>query len=427
MDKLSASDINKVKDVLTGFIKEAASCEDNEQLHKMAVSYFGNEFKGEKLPLVKQACAAFNSNKAMYKLSSADPSSDFAIIDGNRVFAELTKGSYNHIIEKAAGGSLAVVFGKVEQPLQKAASAMCEKPVAVEKPAEESTMSKLELHNYINDVTKDRERLIAKMAARKDICKFEALDLSYDFCRRLNSMTKEARANFFNTLLSVYPVDGKELVEAFNNYNPLNKVASFSNCKGSKTFPTGDIYTKAKDCMVANYAAKQADRMFKEACAETLESYKRLPGIYVMYKHAAGIASSVGKAALAHPIIAELAEGNTLKTSDVYNDVMSRKLINELRELETKNVLVDMYSEPFIASYPADEIEEATVKALQQLPPAQRKHPRKHISLLKTWVADILGRGGNISAADADKILSTQTAFSRYNPTNLSDLTQELI
>ena len=424
MDKLTAQDVNKVKEALVGFIKEASSIEDSDKLNKMAAAYFGKEF-ADKPALVKQAAAAFNSNKSIAKFASADTAaSDFALLDGNKLFEKIAGQSYNHTIEKAAGGRMAVVFGK-ETTLNKVASAPTASPKPIDRPAEEDSMSTVSLYNYINDVTKDRERLIAKIAARKDICKFEAINVTNEFCRRLASLSKEARAAAVNNILSVYPVDGKALIEAFNAYSPLDKVATASTSRGTKSFPTGDIYTKANECMVANYAAKQSEAMFKEACADTLYRYKRLPGLYTMYKHAAGLTSSIGKAALAHPIINEIADGNSLKTSDVYGDVMSKKLINELRELETKNVLVDMYSEPFIASYPAEDIEEATVKALHQLPPEQRKHPRKHVALLKTWVADILGRGGNMSASDADRIINTQTAFSKSRAQDLADIVKD--
>jgi hypothetical protein len=60
------------------------------------------------------------------------------------------------------------------------------------------------------------------------------------------------------------------------------------------------------------------------------------------------------------------------------------------------------------------------------LPAEQRIHPRKHVSLLKTWVADILGRGGNMSAADTDKILNATLSLQSRHVNDPSNLVKDL-
>lgn len=417
MEKLSKNDINRVKDTLKVFISKTAGCEDNEDLHKHALSIFGKEFN-DKPSLVKQAASAYNSNKSIFKLSDESTArGDFGLLDPQKLYEDLSKQVHVHNIEKAAGAEFSVRFYKDKPAIDKVASAP-ESPV-VEQP---EVMHGLELDNYMSAVLDDRERLLIKSATRRDICAREAADCYDTFCLRMNNLSKEARAQVAKNIISAYPVDGKKLIDRYRDDNKLVKMASFKPSVGVKSCPKGDIYTQAQDYMVAEFAKNQADELFKEAAANTLESYKHIPGLYKMYKNAAGgsIAKAFTGSILASPVADTVFPAG--KTSeDIYKDIMSTKLVNQLREVEVKNLLIDMYSEPFIASYPADEIELATSQALQMLPTEQRKHPRRHASLIKTWVADILGRGGNMSAADTDKILTASSSLQprfQNDPTN---------
>lgn len=418
MDKLNKKDVERVKSTLKTFITKTAGCEDLEELHQQALSIFGKEF-ADKPSLIKQAASAYNSNKSIFKLSNEETAnSDFGLLQPNELYDDLMKTTHARTIEKAAGANFVVKFYKDEQPIQKVASALS---TTVEEPVQE-TMSPLAIDNYMRGVMDDRERLLIKSATRRDISAREAFDCYEAFCSSMNMLTKEARAQVAKNVISVYPVDGKKLIDKYQEDNKLSKFASFTCTSGSRKYPQGDIYTKAQDCIITEFVKEQTDRLFKEAAADTLEHYKYIPGLYKMHKHAAGAVSLLSANIIADPIKDALFDKG-IESEEAYQKTVSTRLINQLRELETQNVLVDMYSEPFIASYPADEIESATIQALQMLPAQQRLHPRKHVALIKTWVSDILGRGGNMSAADTDKILNASEKLSEKrveDPSNLS-------
>jgi hypothetical protein len=421
MDKLDKKDINRVKDTLKDFISKTAGCEDSVELHNKALNILGKAFS-DKPSLIKQAASAYNSNKSIFKLSNEDTANtDFGLLNPNNLYNDLLKSSQQRTIEKAASADFVVKFYKDEQPLNKVASA----PTKADTQETMETMSPLALENYMRGVLDDRERLLIKSATRRDICAREALDCYESFCLSMNSLTKEARAQVAKNIISVYPVDGKALITRYQEDNKLSKIASFSITAGSRICPQGDIYTKAQACLIAEFAKKQANAMFEKTASDTVEQYKHIPGLYKLYKKAAGFIGNLAGNAFADPL-KDVVMGPTISGDEAYQNVVSSRLLNQLREIETQNVLVDMYSEPFIASYPADEIAAATEQALQMLPADQRIHPRKHVSLIKTWVADILGRGGNMSAADTDKILNAVTAFKVKTPDDPANLLKDL-
>jgi hypothetical protein len=421
MDKLDKKDINRVKDTLKDFITKTAGCEDSTELHNKALNIFGKAF-ADKPSLIKQAASAYNSNKSIFKLSNADTANtDFGLLNPNNLYNDLLKTSQQRTIEKAAGANFVVKFYKDEQPLIKVASA----PAKTSAAESLETMSPLALENYMQGVLDDRERLLIKSAARRDICAREALDCYESFCLSMNSLTKEARAQVAKNIISVYPVDGKALITRYQEDNKLSKIASFNITAGSRVCPQGDIYTKAQSYFIADFAKNQAKDMFEKVAHDTIEQYKHIPGLYKLYKKAGSLAANLAGNIFADPF-KDTFFGSSISTEDAYQNAMSARLLNQLREIETQNVLVDMYSEPFIASYPADEIASATMQALQMLPVEQRLHPRKHVSLIKTWVADILGRGGNMSAADTDKILNAATAFKEKKVDDPSNLIKDL-
>lgn len=407
MDKLNKKDVERVKTTLKEFIVDTAGCEDEKELNNMAIRHFGKAF-ADKPALAKQAASAYNSNKSIFKLSNADTrESDFALVDAQKVFDGIVKSSTARTIEKAAGANFAVKFYADKTPINKVASAPSSKKVEKE---DNLDMSFEQATDYFKELINDRNKVLIKSATRMDICAKQAQDYYDTFCDRMNVMTKEARAQVAKNLISEYPVDGQKLIDRYTKENCLSKIASFKPYTGSVKCPQGDIYTKAQECMVAEYAKEQATKLFKEAAEDTINRYKVLPGLYTMCKNASTAVNAFMGSLVSKPL-ADSVFPEEKETEKVYSDILTPKLVNQLRELEVKNLLVDMYSEPFIASYPADEIEEATIKALQMLPVGQRKHPRRHMAYLKTLTSEILGRGGNSSAADADKILTAAKAL----------------
>lgn len=420
MNKLDKKDVTRVKDTLKDFISNTAGCEDAAELKQKAINIFGKAFS-DKPALAKQAASAYNSNKSIFKLSNAETAtSDFALLEPQEIFDGIVKQTTAKTIEKAASADFVVKFYKDEEPkvMHKIASASKEDTIT------EETMSSLALDNYMRGVLEDRERVLIKSATRRDICAREVADCYELFCNELNSLTKEARAQVAKNIISVYPVDGKELIDKYKKDNKLAKFASFTHTAGSRHCPQGDIYTKAQNYLVAEFAKNQANHLFKEAAADTIKYYKHIPGLYKLYKQA-DMSKMIAGSTLAEPLKDTLF-GESIDSETAYNKVVSARLLNQLREIETQNVLVDMYSEPFIASYPADEIEAATMQALQMLPVQQRIHPRRHVSLLKTWVSDILGRGGNMSAADTDKILTAAKSLAEKHIDDPSNLAKDL-
>lgn len=408
MDKLSKKDVERVKDTLKDFITKTAGCEDSVELNRMAVHHFGKAFS-DKPALAKQAASAYNSNKSIFKLSNEQTrESDFALIDAQDMFEKINKQASIRTIEKSANSDFVVHFYKDTEPVQKVASSVA-KPADVSD--EDTLMSNDQVSDYFKELISDRNRVLMKAATRRDICAHEALDYYDTFCSRMRMLSKEARAQVARNLISEYPIDGKKLIDRYSEDNALDKIANFKPIAGSKKCPQGDIYTKAQDCMIAEFAKEQADRIFKEAASDTIKRYKQLPGIYKMYKNASNTVAQAFTGSFLSKPLADSVFPDAKESSAIYKDILKPRLINQLRELEVKNLLVDMYSEPFIASYPADEIEEATTKALQMLPPGQRKHPRRHMTYIKALTAEILGRGGNMSAADVDKILTASKTF----------------
>ena len=423
MDKLNKKDIDSVKNTLKEFITKTAGCEDAQQLHQQALHIFGKAFS-EKPSLIKQAASAYNSNKSIFKLSDeTTANTDFGLLNPDQLYKDLVKTSYNNKIEKAAGANLAVRFYVDEEHIQKVANT----DISEEKVIEEETMSPVALDNYMKEVMDDRDRVLIKSATRRDICSREVQDYYDAFCRSFDVLSKEAKARVAKNIISVYPVDGAQLIDKYKADHAMVKIANFVPTRGTHTIPTGDIYTKAQNYMVAEFAKNQAERLFKEAAANTLEFCQHIPGLYKLYKTAAnGMLPAAFSGAILSEPLKEVFNPQKIDDEAAYQKTLSARLINQLREIEAQNVLVDMYSEPFIASYPADEIESATIQAMQMLPAEQRIHPRKHVSLLKTWVADILGRGGNMSSADSDKILNATTAFSRVRPAEVTNLTKDI-
>jgi hypothetical protein len=403
MDKLSRNDVQKVKDVVTSFIKETNGCEDEAELHKQALKIMGEPL-GDKPALLKQAARTYNSNKALFKLSSEDTANTtFGLLNPDKLFNEASNNSVNRTLEKAASCDV-VVFSTNAKPIEKAASAMKE----TKEEVKETPMSAIQFDNYMNDTVKDVSTVLTKLASRCELCEREELLAKHSFFSNFRVLNKEAKAKVAKHIVDTYRDLGKELIDEYNSeVSAIDKVASFNISKSAKNYPHGDIYTKASDVIVATYAKNQAQGLIKEACANYAGNFSKVPGLYTMYKAAASAASTAVGTVASKPI-AEALFPELISSEDAYEKVLSKKLLNELREIEVRNVLVDMYSEPFIASYPADEIEKATTTALQMLPTEQRRHPRKHTSLLKTWVAEILGRGTNLSASDADKVLKAQ-------------------
>lgn len=418
MDKLSKKEINEVKEVLTDFIQKTAGEEDSTKLHTEAMKLMGAKF-ADKPALIKQAATAYNSNKSMFKLSNEDTANtDFGLLSPDKLYQELVQGNVNKAFEKSASAKAVVTFGKVQNPIQKVASA----PV-MEKAAEApEQLSYLQLENYIKDTISDSVTVLNKMASRKDICSYEELNARERFCRSFKFLSKEAKAKVAKHLVDTYREEGQRLLDIYNETaDCFDKVASCQPSKSYKSFPKGDIYTQAEDAICAHYVEKQANDALENACSEYVDSLKTLPGLYLMNKKAAGVLSVMAGATMAKPLTSTVFPDAPDKM-DTYDDILSRKLLNELREIEIRNVLVDMYSEPFIASYPTEDIQAATIKAVQMLPVKQRKHPRRHVTLLKTWVSDILGRGGNLSAADTDKMLNAEEKLSKSfndDPVNL--------
>jgi hypothetical protein len=277
----------------------------------------------------------------------------------------------------------------------------------------------------MNDVIKDTEKALNKLAARKDISTFEKHEAIDSFCRSFRVLTKQAKDKVAKHLVDSYREEGQKLLDIYNETaDCFDKVANCKPSKGYKNFPKGDIYTRAEDAICAMYVEKQANDVIQQSCTDYFNTLKYIPGLYRMHKHADGLAVTAIGNAVAEPL-ADIINPDKPSAEGAYDDIISRKLLNELREIEVRNVLVDMYSEPFIASYPAEDIERATITAMQMLPVKERRHPRRHTSLIKTWVSEILGRGTNLSASDADKILEGQKAYTSdkraLDPTNLRE------
>lgn len=418
MDKLSKKEINDVKEVLTDFIQKTAGEEDSEKLHAEAIKVMGAKF-ANKPALIKQAATAYNSNKSMARLSDeATANTDFGLLSPDKLYQDLVKTNINKTFEKSASAKAVVTFGEVQKPIQKVANA----PSTPEVQEVEEPMNFEQLKSYMRDTIVDSDAMINKLANRKDMCVYDELEARERFCRGFKFLTKEAKNKVAKHLVDTYREEGQRLLDIYNDtVDAFDKIASVTPSKSYKSFPKGDIYTQAEDAICAHYVEKQASAVLDKMCTEYVNNLKNIPGLYTLNKNAAGVLTAMAGATMAKPLTDTILPESPTKM-ETYDDILSRKLINELREMEIRNVLVDMYSEPFIASYPTEDIQSATVKALQMLPIKQRKHPRRHVTLLKTWVADILGRGGNLSASDTDKVLNAEEKLSKSfneDPINL--------
>lgn len=416
MEKLSKEEISRVKNVLTDFIQKTAGEEDTDKLHKLATQIMGPEFC-DNPSLIKQAASAYNSNKSMFKLSNEETANtDFGLLNPNALYEELSNNLRAKAFEKSASAYNVVTFSTTQTTMNKVASA----PESEQKTVAEEVqpMSQLEFSNYMKDVLDNCCSSLNKLASRRELCAFDEIEARERFCRNFKFLSKEAKRKVAKHLVDTYREEGQRLLDIYNDtVDSFDKIANVTPSAGIKSynnFPKGDIYTQAEDAICAHYVEKQASAVLDKSCEDVVSLLKGIPGLYTIHKKASAgsFLKYVGGGTIADPIVDALSPHPSADV-DVLESVVSRKLLGELRELEVRNVLVDMYSEPFIASYPAADIEAATIRALQMLPLDQRKHPRRHTTLLKTWVADILGRGGNLSASDTDKILKAEEVSSK--------------
>lgn len=428
MASLSFDTKEKMISALRALIENVGKIEDSDELHEKAVETL-SEYVGDK-PLWGRALAeAFNSQKTISKLSratSADRDKEFALLDPLRVEHDLEllnkKACRDALKESIKGSSVfEPTFKRIETPIRKAAA---EKPAfrksaapvtVIEEP--DKPMSVHDARFACEDAFKQYGEALSKYAA---VCQTAYLNVCKafdDFVVEFNTNTNSMKKTAASLISGKYGSFGDRLIRAFNNERPNNKVTYIrKQAMGTLCFPEHPIYKKAEA-----YLNSVKDLLHKRAFMEAqltcgLRVLKQIDCKYLKKRASTPEAAAYFLTENTGDIL-----GLTDKNVDsVIEELKTANLKNALQELETNSALISIMNDPYIKGFSPDKIVDAYNETLQLLPSRERKHPANQIALLKSWVAERLGRGNVPSASDQEKIVNILKATPDLN--SLSDM-----
>lgn len=399
MDK----NVSDARTALDHLVKVAGACEDRAELHKKAVDIFGKEL-GLREGLIKNACMAFNSNKAVYKLSKADDNTrgeDFALVNPEKVWEDIKKTASAVEMKKLASDKFKPVFVHThKQPatfMHKAASA--EEPI---NPAEyiEVDTSVRNMGITVYNTLKGGADIVQKIASAADRAK-TYYSITVDNTNRvIAGMPKHAAAEAGGVATAKY---GELLKDIQWGCKELRKYAS------DPKMPEGGVYDQIQDVAHKAFIADCRTNLVKTACASFAESAEKLAGAYNlqrlgMRKQADGILDRATGNALgaALPEVLGLQDGDRAKN---YDKLMNANVSNILRELEMKRNFFEVYDDDYISTFPLTQVQIAYNAAIQKLPDKLKKHPSSATQLIRSWVTKQLSHGGVTSAEDAEDVM----------------------
>lgn len=397
MDK----NVEIARNALDTLVKTAGGCEDREELHKQAVAILGSKL-GTNEGLIKNACRAFNSNKAVYKESSATDETrgdDFALLNPDRVFGDICKQASASAVKKTAGAKLKPSFRHIEPKaqttLKKAASAVEVNPADYIEIDPSVRNMGLTIYNALNNAA----ATVRKIATGVDIARSRYCVALDNVSRVIAGMPKKASAEAHGIVDATYGT----LVKDINwQEHELKKYAS------TPKMPSGGVYDQIEDVAIKSFVCGNRESLLKVACADFARTAVKLAGAYNLQKYSmrkqAGVASTMLGTAMGNtlPGVLGLTSGEKDK---LYSELMNQNVQNTLRELELKRNFFEVYDDDYISTFPIEQVQDAYNAAVQKLPEKLKKHPSSATQLIRSWVTKQLSHGGVTSAEDAEDVM----------------------
>lgn len=432
MKQLSAKDRKKAMDVLAECATATKGITDKDELHKAASEIFGKAFAG-KPEMMKRACQAYNSAKSIYMLSSADDDTrgnDYALLDPAKMYKEAKDMSVTESLRKAASavGLAPVRFESCasKSGMAKAASASSTKPHKENITSAPTVLTDAQVKKVIHANLNGFEGCILKYASTGNRLAREFETAKSTFVRKMASESSDSRKKAAEILYAHFGDTGSALVDAFNNAEPLKKIASYSKTKykGSVSLPVSDLYKTASALVEANENLKEHTDKTMLLLDMTLDYVRDVSKARKLSKEAAAITPV---SLLGTQIGTEMLKGTPeLLDLDDPDEAKLRKAIyttefkNRLKEHSLRRAFMDMLLDPSIQKYPLDKILNAYNMSLKEVPLNLRELPdTANLGLLKSRTLALLGRGGVPSAGDADTIMNIQKSFGRIDPETL--------
>ena len=397
------NNVKLAQDALNELIKCAGGCEDRGKLEDEAVRVF-SKLASHK-PLIRRACEAFNSNKAVCYLSKHadnDRGDDFAILDADRIIGKISKEDSQRALKKAA--ALHPLF--YTEPT--APTKTFNKTAAAQQfnPKNEVALNInpeiLDL-NIINMLDQQEDSL-SKLAFGKDLAENKQASALDRISRVAAHMDKQAKADALSICAAYYgPLMDTEVTDILKTDLPLRKFAA------APVPPSGEIYDALETYMERKMISEARGEMLKEASCELTETLRKLAGAYHLYK-AAGLLYEGASATVASPAFRKTIGLSDDSESELVDSTITPNLRNVLTELELERSFFDVLNDDYISTFPIEQIQDAFNMAVQKLPPKARTQPSLHTAVLRGWVTKYLSHGGTASAEDTEDVLKA----SRY-------------
>jgi hypothetical protein len=401
------NDDNNVKaaqQALDELVKVAGACEDSDQLHTKAADILSK--LANHPGVIDRVCDAFNSNKALYKLSSADAEvrgGDFALIDKNRIHSQITKTASAREMKKLV--TLKPRFYSNTKPekqpteqVKKTASAF--NPAACIELNTAPGMLTVTINNVLNRVEDTFQKLAHAVEEHSIECEI-AVDA---VTREATHMSKQAKAETKSIGSAYYGELFASFDKTFDTDLPLRKFASTPVC------PNTPVFQKIAHAVECEYVRDNTKALLKQAAADTAELLRKLAGAYNLYRigmrKSASIADTMVGAAIGSTFDeVPTAFGLDTDKKSEREKVLNANVSNALRELETRRNFYEVYNDPYISTFPMEQVQDAYNSAIQKLPERLKAHPSSAVQLIRSWVTKTLSHGGVTSAEDAADVL----------------------
>ncbi len=417
MKEQKMSTIDEYK--LTRAIENAATLASvNESLDRSAVLASNLKKEGIHHRFAKTASDAFNKRLTVLRFQSVDDAEKpkpFALADAAEV-AELMGGEPT--LQKAASlkqAPFSIEFRKAQAPMQKAASA----PV-VERKNYEDTVDYKTLMNHL-------EGMIDKHASRIQYWSDTAIALENKIERDTEQLAdyfqKSACSSFeFTTLNNIY---GKQFKEAFAKYLPEH--TDFSKTAAVAIVPNAPVYTKVaalfKDMETASNIKDfmgSYGQGLSQFCSAVEDTGKYIAeaeyhGVTKEANATLGVLRGLG---LAGEIAARRAADTGAKlvegSSNAFDNARAMYMAGQPLDYSASKALdseflikdryrdrmlawSDMSADPLLAMYPAEQVFQATQRAMDFDPSMERPDRREH---LRAQTAQLLAQNNRYSTAD---------------------------
>lgn len=398
MDK----NVERAPEALDILVKTAGGCEDSAELHKQAVAILGAKLGTSEGP-IKNVCRAFNSNKAVYKHSTASDETrgnDYTLLNPDLVFGDICKIASAKAVKKVANKSMRPTFTHIEPKatttLKKAASAGVVDPAEFIDIDPSIRNMSLTICNTLNGAV----YVINKIATGIDIARSEYCVAVDNLNRTIAGMPKQAAADLGSLATAKY---GALLHDVQWGCKELKKYAS------APKMPEGGIYDRVSDVAQKSFVLDSRKELLKQACADFAKAAVDLAGAYnlqrySMRKKADGLSSRIIGTAIGSALPDVLGLKGGISASN-YEELMNPNVRNVLRELELKRNFFEVYDDDYISTFPLEQVQAAYNMAIQKLPDKMKKHPSSATQLIRSWVTKQLSHGGVTSAEDAADVL----------------------